>query len=1106
MDNQSGLGDSPAPEGGRRAVFLSYASEDTDCARRLCAALRAAGLEVWLDQNELRGGDLWDAAIRQQIKTCALFVPIISANTRTRAEGYFRLEWKLAVDRSHQMAGDKPFLVPVVVDATVDGDARVPERFREAHWTRLPGGAATAAFVARVSQLLSAAEVKRQGSPARVSPAAPDSRETATPPPPPAARVNPAIDESRSPLSEHRTIIGRERELEAFNAAFDRMLAGRRQLVLISGEPGIGKTRCVEALADIAEGNGALVLWGRCHEEAGAPPYWPWVQILRAYIDTYSLEETRLSMGATTKDIAALIPELLEPSQQASEVPSAIEDASPARFRAFDAIRQFFQRAAQRAPVTLALEDLHWADAPSLALLEFLSEHLPRGRLLIVGTYRDTSAKTPLMRTLGGLKRGADVERIHLSRLSLAAIGTMAQQLCSTRLSGPLVKAIHQQTDGNPLFATELIRVLIDEGNGTTLAALPAKIPAGVHETIGRRLLRLSDGCNEILCVAAILGRLFTATEIAAIMDVDVQRVLVELEPALQAAVVASITEVPGGYRFTHALIRETIYEDLPAVERVRLHARAAAALVAIHSTYLQPVLTRIAHHYYESVTLGHTQEAVSYALLAADSAARMYAFEEAILHYDRTIKTLENAGLRQDARLARAYILKASALKQMGLIPQSVDVLLEAVNRTRVLGSAELLVDLVMLVTSSSRHWPHQHFVPLLERVLEVLPAVDSPARAKALSTLAFAQRTSLDQRRLEELVDVALAMADRICDATARCACYELAAICFRGHPQNLQRRLLLGSGYIAVARSAGKEDLLADAYHWQVLNFFESGRIDELEPLLREYGELTAATIGIHQYQLGAHLVTLALLRGEWAGLEDRIEALLEIGTKIRRDDADGVYGAQMFALNRELGRLHAMAPQIKEIANSASKRMWEPGLMLMCAEIGLLPEARVIFERLVENNFCTISRDDMYMTFMVFCAQTCCVLGDLERARSLYPLLLPYRGQTANHPTAVCFGAVELYLAMLASTANDPDAARGHFDHALEKNRAMCAWPALARTLFRSAAFLLAHPSEGDQVLGLKRLREAERLARQLGMARLVFDIETVINERQVDSVH
>jgi hypothetical protein len=195
---------------------------------------------------------------------------------------------------------------------------------------------------------------------------------------------------------------------------------------------------------------------------------------------------------------------------------------------------------------------------------------------------------------------------------------------------------------------------------------------------------------------------------------------------------------------------------------------------------------------------------------------------------------------------------------------------------------------------------------------------------------------------------------------------------------------------------------------------------------------------------------------------------------------------------------------MAPQIKEIANSATKRMWEPGLMLMCAEIGLLPEARLIFERLVVNNCCAISRDDMYMTFMVFCAQTCCVLGDLDRARALYPLLLPFQGQTANHPTAVCFGAVELYLAMLACTANDPDAARGHFDHALETNRTMRAWPAFARTLFRCAAFLLSRPSEGDRVLGLERLHEAERLARQLGMTRLVFDIETVINECRAPS--
>jgi tetratricopeptide (TPR) repeat protein len=140
-----------------KAVFLSYTSQDAEAARRLCEGLRAAGLEVWFDQSELRGGDAWDAAIRRQIKTCALFIPIISASVRERTEGYFRLEWKLAVDRSHLMAAEKTFLLPVVIDCTSEADSAVPERFREVQWTHLPRGETTPAFVERVTRLLAAA-------------------------------------------------------------------------------------------------------------------------------------------------------------------------------------------------------------------------------------------------------------------------------------------------------------------------------------------------------------------------------------------------------------------------------------------------------------------------------------------------------------------------------------------------------------------------------------------------------------------------------------------------------------------------------------------------------------------------------------------------------------------------------------------------------------------------------------------------------------------------------------------------------------------------------------------------------------------------------------
>ena len=151
-----------------KAIFLSYASQDAEAAARICDALRAVGLEVWFDQSELRGGDAWDASIRRQIKECALFVPVISANTQAREEGYFRLEWKLAVDRTHLIVDDKAFLLPVVIDATLDVDARVPEKFREVQWTRLPAGETSAAFAEQVRRLLSGgAAPARVAAPAR---------------------------------------------------------------------------------------------------------------------------------------------------------------------------------------------------------------------------------------------------------------------------------------------------------------------------------------------------------------------------------------------------------------------------------------------------------------------------------------------------------------------------------------------------------------------------------------------------------------------------------------------------------------------------------------------------------------------------------------------------------------------------------------------------------------------------------------------------------------------------------------------------------------------------------------------------------------------------
>lgn len=907
--------------------------------------------------------------------------------------------------------------------------------------------------------------------------------------------------------ADRRAIVGRTRELETFHHAFSRMLTGVHQLLLIGGEPGIGKTRCAQALADVAEDQGALVLWGRCHEEAGAPPYWPWVQILRAYIEASSLDEVRLNMGAAAKDIAALVPELPDAPQHVAETHRSLEAAGAARFRTFDAISRFFQQATRQVPIALILDDLHWADAPSLSLLEFLSEETQRSRLLIVATYRDGDASrgTPLLNCLGELSRNSEAQRVRLGGLSQSAIREVAEGLCNASLPEAAIEMIYRRTDGNPLFAIELIKVLIDEGTGvgTILAAMPARIPAGVHETIGRRLSRLTDRCNELLSVASVCGRRFTASEVAGSTDADVQHVLAALEPAIQAGIIQWEAASGESGQFTHALIRETIYEQLPPFDRLRLHGRVGDTLVSRRAQHSEDELSRIAHHYYQSAALGNFDQSVTYALLAAERSVRVCAYEDALPHYDHVIEVLEKNDRLHDERLARAYILKGCALRQLGLVQQSIEVLLEAVNRTRVMGSAGLLVDVLTFLSMSARHLERQHFIPLLDRALTLLPEGDLASRAKALATKAFAQRSLHDQSAIPLLVDEALDVACRSGDPAARCACFELSMMALRGNPATLERRLLIGADYIAVARPSGSADLMADACHWQALNYFESGGLDQLEALLDYYDSLSAARSGLHQYQAGAHRVTLALLRGSWSGLEQRMEDLLSVGMKTRRDDAEGVYGAQMFALNRDLGRLRTLAPQVKEMAARGSGRMWEPGLMLICAEAGLLVEARAIFDRLIEHGCRAISRDDMYVTSLVFCAQTCCALGDISAAEMLYERLSAYAGQVVNHPTAVCFGAADLYLARLACTAKWPDRALSHFEGALRLNRAMRAWPSLAHTLLHFGAFLMAQHSASERHMGQQQLREAEQLARRLEMAGLVAELEAALGSGNAD---
>ena len=360
--------------------------------------------------------------------------------------------------------------------------------------------------------------------------------------------------------------VGRQREMGELKAALEDALSGRGRLVTLVGEPGIGKTRTAVELATAAGLRGAQVLWGRSYEEQGVPPYWPWVQAIRSYVREREPEQLRSEMGAGAADIAEIVSDVRE-RLPGLQPPPALDSPEAARFRLFDSITTFLKAAGRKRPVVLVLDDLHWADTPSLLLLQFLTRELTGARLLLVGTYRDVelSRQHRLAETLAELTRERSFQRILLRGLTQEDVRRFIEITSGIRPPGGLVSAVHTQTEGNPLFVTEVVRLLVQEGELTQERARErdsweVRIPEGVREVIGRRLNRLSQRCNETLTIASIIGREFEMSQLSGLVDdpsagpghaMSEDRLLDVLGEALSARAIEELPATVGRYQFT---------------------------------------------------------------------------------------------------------------------------------------------------------------------------------------------------------------------------------------------------------------------------------------------------------------------------------------------------------------------------------------------------------------------------------------------------------------------------------------------------------------------------------------------------------------------------
>ena len=463
-------------------------------------------------------------------------------------------------------------------------------------------------------------------------------------------------------------LVGRANELAEARELWQRAREGRGHAVLLSGEPGSGKTRLAREITIQAAVDGALVLSGGCYEFEATTPYLPFVEAFRRWVrEQHDDDALHAALGDSAMQIAKLAPEIetrLGPFAERSGLAPHEE-----RLLFFDAVASVFATLAKKQALLFYADDLHWADRSTLWLLSHLLRQLRTERVLIVGAYRETELDRahPLAKSLVDWNRERLITRIVLRRFDKTETGAQLGALLGESVSNDFADAVHHETEGNPFFVEEVLKALIEKGSVRRESGhwqrcdvTELHIPQSVKEAIGHRLDRVTKECNEILRIGAVLGKTFSFDELTAAAQQDEDTMLDALDQAVGAQL---ITAGDGdSFTFTHDKIREVLYEELNPIRRRRLHLHAAEGL-ELHRGRVS--VEKLAHHYIQA---GDHERGLHYAKEAAADAERVFAFDEAIAAYGRARDCAEALGLideqmAQEEAIGKAYLLHGETI-----------------------------------------------------------------------------------------------------------------------------------------------------------------------------------------------------------------------------------------------------------------------------------------------------------------------------------------------------------------------------------------------------------------------------------------------------------
>lgn len=500
--------------------------------------------------------------------------------------------------------------------------------------------------------------------------------------------------------------VGREEELAVMDRAWQRMIAGSRQVMLVAGEAGIGKTRIIGEFARRCLSSASTTLVGHCDEET-LIPYQPFVEALTQLLDKFTDAELAQQMrdGRLTPELGRLVPNLSARIPELDRV--AVVDPESERFRLFQAVDRLFSSASQSTPLLILLDDLHWADKSSLLLLRHLARGAPSTALFLIGTYRAEGVeRTALGALLADLQRDQGAARLALHGLTVDDAERLVHAITGRRPARAFMKSLTSETSGNPFFIREVVQHLkdagdLDEVDGTKPTCTAAKpfVPESVKEVINQRLLRLTEHCNRALSFASVLGREFRLDVLARIGTFNEDELLDALEAAHAAGLIVEEQGVQGRFSFSHALIREVLYGKLSETRRIRLHCRIAEVLESISPADALP-LADLAYHFVQAAPLNGYDRAVDYATRAAREATESLAHEEAAQFYELALQALSHSAPATDDLRADLHAKRGDALASVGNWPAAkvaFEAAIQALDLRRSERRAELLLKLAM-------------------------------------------------------------------------------------------------------------------------------------------------------------------------------------------------------------------------------------------------------------------------------------------------------------------------------------------------------------------------------------------------------------------------